>query len=46
MNQEKKNPYATNAAGIIIAPNKPGKNEPKGTRTVSDGDLRVKKAKK
>lgn len=40
----KKNPYATNAGGIIKAPNNPGKDSPKSS-VVKGNDLRVKKSK-
>lgn len=40
----KKNPYATNKAGIIKAPNSQSKDSPKATVTKGD-DLRVGRKK-
>ncbi len=36
-----KNPYQTNKAGKIVAPN-PKKNQPRGSRIENGGDLRCK----
>ena len=41
----KKNPYATNEAGVIKAPNKVGKDSPKST-VIKGNDLRVGKKSK
>jgi hypothetical protein len=44
MDNKAKNPYATNKAGRIEAPNKP-KDEPKAEKTVSNKDLRAGRGK-